>query len=187
MTARARRIALVCAVVAAAQGLAVWAYVATERRREDDARARVAPSTPTWEPSPARRPAPDLVLRRDGREERLSARRGRPVLLHFWATWCAPCRVELPEILALGREGAVDVLAASVDENDEVLAHSFDGAVPREVARVDRAAARTAYGVETLPVTVLVDADGLVRGRFVGAQRWSSPETRAVVESALLR
>ncbi|KYG03328.1 thiol:disulfide interchange protein [Sorangium cellulosum] len=164
------------------QALAVGLYWAVEHRR-----GAGRPGRPfAHEPLSGAELAPDEVLTRpDGSELRLSALRGRAVLLHLWATWCAPCRAELPALLDLGRElqrgGGVELVAVSVDESWEVVRAFFDGEVPPEVVRAGSPALGRRLGVSTLPDTFLVRPDGTLALRFTGARDWRAPEARLLV------
>ena len=92
------------------------------------------------------------------------------VLFHVWATWCRPCRAELPKFLALDGAVGAKVVAASVDEDWRVIDHYFDGAVPHVVWRLP--AGQRALPVETLPATLLV-RDGRIVARLSGSREWS--------------
>ncbi len=126
-------------------------------------------------------PAPDFALRGlDGRTYRLSELRGRAVVINFWATWCGPCRAEMPAIEEVYRrygDGRLMVLAVNVEEDEERVAPfvqrlglSFpilldrDGAVSRR------------YRVTGLPTTYLIRPDGTVDGVRLG------PYTRALLQ-----
>lgn len=132
----------------------------------------------------------DLVLEAaDGRALPLSEQLGRPVILHFWATWCAPCRAELPTLLAAfenGTEGkAPRLLLVSVDENWDTIRHYFGGALPKPVVRDPHSRGRRHLGVTTLPETLLLRADGQALARVRGARNWQSPEARAGVATII--
>jgi thiol-disulfide isomerase/thioredoxin len=127
---------------------------------------------------------PDFEFERaDGAVERLSGRRGRPQIVHLWATWCDPCVKELPGLLAYVRETGAPVLAVSLDDDwAKVRAFLPEGVPPAVVrAREDGVAAR--FGVPGLPATIVVGADGAVRARRLGAIDWASPEARAKIEA----
>jgi thiol-disulfide isomerase/thioredoxin len=128
---------------------------------------------------------PDFAFERaDGTEERLSDRRGRPLLVHLWATWCDPCVRELPGLLAYAREGRAPVLAVSLDDDWAKVRAFLSGNVPPEVVRAKDEGVAALFGVPGLPATIVVGPDGAVRERRLGAIDWASPEARARVEEA---
>lgn len=155
-----------------AQGLGVLGYLGVERSRSSGTQERFR-----YEELREVRPAPELALvRPDGAPRRLSEFRGKPVLLHFWATWCPPCREELPELLALGRElskdGRLELLAVTLDEDWATVREFFGGEVPGEILQDKSQQSMRLYELSTLPDTYLVDSDGLLRLRFGGARDW---------------
>jgi thiol-disulfide isomerase/thioredoxin len=136
------------------------------------------------------RPSPSLVFARaDGSRGALTELRGKVVMVHFWATWCRPCREELPGLLALARElergGRFALVAVSVGDDWATIRRFFDGDVPREVARPDDADVHRRFGVSSLPDTYLVDAHGAVIVRYAGARAWRGAAARAQVERAI--
>lgn len=110
-----------------------------------------------------------------------------PLLVHFWATWCVPCRRELPALLAAAREAGVGdrVLAVSTDASWGPVRGFFDGAIPAPVVREPAGAAARALGVSSLPDTYLLDAQGRATRRIAGALDWSRPEHRAWLAATL--
>jgi thiol-disulfide isomerase/thioredoxin len=102
----------------------------------------------------------------------------RPTLLHFWATWCAPCRVELPGLLALPETHPVQVVAVALDRDWADVEQFLGGREFSNVYLADAAEVETALGVQTLPVTYLVQPGGQLRLRFDGARDWT--DTRFV-------
>lgn len=104
---------------------------------------------------------------------------GGPYLLHFWASWCAPCRRELPALLEAARELDVPMLALSTDAAWGPVRAFFSGPPPREVLRDRRGELARTLGVSTLPDTYLIDTDGRAIRRIGGALDWTRPEIRA--------
>lgn len=115
--------------------------------------------------------APDLPERApafaltdlDGGTVRLEALRGRPVVLNFWATWCPPCRVEIPAFSRLAaRRPDVAVLGIAADGTPETLRAAAAELGATYPILQGTPAVFAAYGVTTYPTTVVLDADGRV-------------------------
>lgn len=177
---RRRRIVGILLALAVAQGIAILIYrtVENNRRLREDSAFRYERLSSNL--------GPDLsLLSIDGSKKLLSHFRGKVVLLHFWATWCPPCREELPGLLKLGRDlskdGRLQVLAVSVDTNWDSVRDFFGGAVPPEIVRDELGVATAAYDLSTLPDTYLLAADGSLRVRFSGARDWRSQHARDIV------
>jgi thiol-disulfide isomerase/thioredoxin len=113
-------------------------------------------------------PLPDLQPYRGELPVELS--RGGPFLLFFWATWCAPCKASLPEVVAFERERKIPVVAIT-DELPEQLDPffaGFDGPFPAIIAVDEYRRSFLAYGVSGTPAFVLTDDAGRVEGTAVG-------------------
>lgn len=105
-----------------------------------------------------------------GEQVSLASLRGQTVVLNFWATWCGPCQLEMPELVGFAdRNPDVPVLFVAVDgEVDALRAFADSHGLPAaRVLRAD-AAVKRAYGVSTLPTTVVVEPDGAVRAAHAG-------------------
>ena len=123
------------------------------------------------------RVAPDFRLRTaDGGELQFSDLRGKPVLVNFWASWCTPCRKEMPEIVrahaAHSAEGLV-VVAVDLQENDaqvRAFAADFGMTFPIVIDRNGQVAESWRIGgpVEGIPSSYFIDAGGIVRARVFG-------------------
>jgi peroxiredoxin len=117
-------------------------------------------------------PAPDFDLpRTDGSRVRLADLRGRFVLIDFWATWCEPCEIEIPELNAVWKKlrgSGVELLALSVDELpvDELARWAAERDILYPVALADLDLA-VAYGGAEFPFHVLIGPDGHVRERLL--------------------
>lgn len=112
--------------------------------------------------------APDFTLRTlDGRNLRLQEQRGRVVLVNFWATWCGPCRVEMPHLNRLHdkyRAAGLVLLGVNVDEDPRAAAGVAAklGVQFPVLLDTDKAVSRL-YDLNSMPSTVLIDRDGKVR------------------------
>ncbi len=112
-------------------------------------------------------PAPDFALRDlDGRPARLSDHRGQPVLINFWATWCTPCKAEMPMFVRAYDEHRADglvVLALDVQEKpDAVRAFLAQLPLPFSVLMDERGEVASLYRVRGLPSSYFVNADGVL-------------------------
>ena len=135
-------------------------------------------------------PAPEVAFEDpSGRPARMSDFRGRPVLVNLWATWCAPCVVEMPSLEALAaREGeSLLVLALSQDfggrqkVTDFFRRHRFAELEPYLDGNM---AFMTALRIDTLPTTILYDAEGEEVWRMTGLADWESERAaRLLVEA----
>lgn len=110
--------------------------------------------------------------------------KGKWLVLNLWATWCVPCREEMPALDKLSAEnpGLAVVAVASGPNPPPALRRFLDGAGVKSLAILrdpDQALAHQ-MGVLGLPVTVIVNPDGQEVARLIGGADWSSPEARAV-------
>lgn len=112
--------------------------------------------------------APDFTLRTaDGRNVRLQELRGQVVMVNFWASWCAPCRVEMPHLIRLSdkyRASGFALLGVNVDDDPKnaLNAAAKMGIRFPVLLDADKRVAQL-YQVATMPSTVLIDRDGRVR------------------------
>lgn len=151
-------------------------------------RAVAAESDPSVPITPI--PIDDAVVleRASGARFELRELGGGPVLIHFWATWCAPCRRELPALIEAAREHGARVVAVSMDAEWPAIRAFFGEETPPPtiVREPTRALART-LGVRALPDSYLIDAEGRATRRIAGALDWSVPEHRAWLARSLAR
>jgi thiol-disulfide isomerase/thioredoxin len=135
---------------------------------------------------------PELVLKDlDGREHRLADYRGKVVVLNFWATWCEPCREEMPSMQRLEERlsgSPFAILAVDFGEGDARV-KAFLRQLPLKFTILldrDGAAAR-AWRVRVLPVSFVIDADQRIRYSVVGEAEWDSPAVEGAVRKLLPR
>ena len=141
---------------------------------------------------PERAAVPDLAFQDGtGKALRLSDWRGRVVLINLWATWCAPCRKEMPALAALqAKLGSKDfeVVAISVDRKGVAAASAFlkeTGAAGLKLYVEPSAKILDDLQALGLPATVLVDREGREIGRLLGPAEWDSPEALTLIGAAL--
>ena len=120
----------------------------------------------------------------------LAEYRGRVVLVNFWATWCGPCRVEMPAMERLYREfnrKDFEILAVSTDPQGVAVTRPFKESLGLSFPILHDSDFRVgvAYGARTLPITFLVDRQGMIRHRIFGARDWESPEARQLIQTLL--
>lgn len=127
----------------------------------------------------------------EGKPRTLADWKGRIVLLNLWATWCAPCRHEMPALDRLQKELGSDkfeVVALSVDRTGIEGARKFFGQVKIEkLALYADATAKmgTVLKAVGLPTTLLIDAEGREIGRLVGPAEWDHEDAKRLIRSAL--
>jgi thiol-disulfide isomerase/thioredoxin len=97
----------------------------------------------------------------------------RPTMIHFWATWCPPCRAELPGLLALPQGRPLDVVAIALDKEWADVDRFLNGLDSAGVLLGDYAEVERVFDVHTLPVTFFIEAGGRLRLRFDGARDWT--------------
>lgn len=140
----------------------------------------------------AGRPIPEVSVRDPAGEAlALAETGGRPVLLNLWATWCAPCVVEMPLLDKLGEDlaGELRVVTISEDMNGAAAVVPFFEAsdlpnLPRWMDPGNELAFAFGGGA-VLPLSVLYDAEGREVWRVIGAYDWASEDARAAVREGL--
>lgn len=164
-------------------------------------------------PRPVSRPAPAFALpNRTGKLVRLSDFTGRWVLLNFWATWCEPCKDELPHLAALAEALAgqpLQVVLISVDDRFEdvdglsrnvsasAASHKLIAAFEQASAMLQdrlanvtnlidpQAATPKAFGTSKYPETYLIDPRGRLVAWFVGPKPWAHPDAIRYLKNAI--
>lgn len=121
----------------------------------------------------------------------LSNYRGDVVLLNIWATWCGPCRTEMPSMEALHRAYAAKglrVVAVSIDQagvEEQIREFVREYALTFEILHDDTGAIQAIYHTTGVPETFVIGRDGAIRKRLIGAEDWNSPAHRALIAKLL--
>ena len=123
--------------------------------------------------------APDFTVNGVAKAITLSQLRGKPVLLNFWASWCAPCVEEMPSLVQLQKQmgDKVTVLAVSIDSDENayrqfIRDHNIDLLTAWDPKKISS----ELYGTFKYPETYVVDRNGVIRRKFIGAIDWTNPE-----------
>jgi thiol-disulfide isomerase/thioredoxin len=172
-------------LVAGALAAGAAAYFAFQQRAVE------LPATPpaTMQPTRLAETVPVFSLAdRDGTMRTLQDWQGKSLIVNFWATWCAPCRREIPLLQKIDREHAADgfqVVGIAVDFRDKVLAYAEEMKIgyPLLIGEQEALDAATAFGIESVgfPFTVFSDNQGRVITAHVGELH--EPEIRVIIDA----
>ncbi|MDF1567008.1 MAG: TlpA disulfide reductase family protein [Spirochaetaceae bacterium] len=136
--------------------------------------------------APERPEAPDFTLKTLGGEERsLSSYQGSVVFLNFWATWCGPCRVEMPSMDRLYQgidDDRFEIVAVDLQEDRktvEEFAEELGFTFP--ILLDEKGIAGSMYGISGIPTTFLIDKNGGLVARLVGSREWDTKDFRETI------
>ncbi len=159
------------------------------------AKSQTAASTAGAEPEPARTEVGDpmpayAAAYLDGKPLNLANEKGSVVFLNVWATWCGPCRFETPELQALQNQYAASglkVIGVSVDENDNEAVKTFvaEQKITYPIAVDPEGRIATLLQTTVLPTSLLIDRDGKIVWRQIGAVMPNDAKLKAAVEKAV--
>jgi len=132
-------------------------------------------------PIPENPPAPDFVLQDvEGNPHRLADFRGKPVVLNFWATWCAPCRAEMPSMQraheSVADEGIAIVAINVGDDADSIQRFLAEVPVDFPLPMDTDMKVVQAYAARGLPTTFVIDPDGRLVYSAAGDREWDDPK-----------
>jgi peroxiredoxin len=135
--------------------------------------------------------APEFTLKDlSGKDIKLSDLRGKVVVLNFWATWCPPCREEIPSMMRLNKALAgkgFQMLAVSIDEGGKGAVEGFfrkSGMSLPVLLDTDQAVGKR-YGLTGVPETFVIDKKGVILKKVVGAMDWSNPAVINFLDNAI--
>lgn len=125
------------------------------------------------------------------RQKSLDDYRGQVLMLNVWATWCLPCRVEMPSIEALhkayGPKG-LKIVAVSIDDpgtDSAIRAFAKQYGLTFEILHDPKGEITEHYDISGYPETFIVGRDGVIRKKLMQATDWNSPDARALVDRLL--
>jgi cytochrome c biogenesis protein CcmG/thiol:disulfide interchange protein DsbE len=121
-----------------------------------------------------------------GREATLADYRGKVVLLNVWATWCAPCRVEMPSMERLYRRlGGPDfrIVAVSIDEDGDSLVAAFarELGLSFDVLHDQTTTIKQSYQATGVPESWVINRDGVIVKKVIGASEWDGPVNETLI------
>ncbi len=153
-------------------GLAALALTAAVLIRSES--RTIAPAS--FQPAKNRSAAPEFILKdANGATVRLSDYKGKVVLLNFWATWCGPCKVEIPWFIEFQKEykdRGFAVLGVSMDDEGWKVVKPYiqQHKLNYRVALGDNEVSKNYGGIDTLPTTLLIDRDGRMAALHLGLE-----------------
>jgi thiol-disulfide isomerase/thioredoxin len=124
--------------------------------------------------------APDFAVHDAGQTVSLNRYRGKTVVLNFWASWCAPCVEEMPSLIRLQKQ-MPEIVVLAVDFNDDDSSYRqfvADNHIDLLTIRDASQKSNLAFGTTRPPETYIIDPQGRIRRKFIGAQDWTSPEIK---------
>jgi peroxiredoxin len=137
------------------------------------------------------KPAPDFALTdMDGKKVTLSGYKGKVIVLNFWATFCGPCKEEMPSLnnlfLSFKKDGLI-VLAISTDDSEKPVQSFIRAkaiAFPVLIDK-DQQVFFDRYGILGLPTTFIIDRDGIIREKILGDRPWDAPDMKTKIGTLL--
>lgn len=125
----------------------------------------------------------------DGGSAALSSYKGKIVLLNFWATWCPPCRAEMPSMETLYQryhKQGLEILAVDLREDASTVQKYIQDNRYTFPVMLDRdGKIGTVFGVEAIPTSYIIDREGKIIGRVVGSIHWDTPNVFAALDALL--
>ena len=149
-------------------------------------------SSKATEVAAEKKPAPDIsvISVASGTTLKLSELKGKVVLLNFWATWCPPCREEIPSMMKLNSSMTgkpFQMVAVSIDEGGKSTIESFFKETGFSLPTYLDAsgASPKVYGVTGVPESFIIDKQGIVVKKIIGGLAWDSPEVILFLEGLM--
>jgi peroxiredoxin len=116
--------------------------------------------------------APDFTLSTiDGKEVKLSNLKGRKVMINFWATWCPPCKAEMPDMQQLYNQanGYLDILGINIDPQNDVAGFVRENQLTFPILLDKTGKVNEDYSILSIPTTLLINEEGMIEKKHIGA------------------
>ena len=185
----ARRQWLIVGGIVAALGIGL--FVAMTQLGSELFPLRIGSKAPNFAAVTLAAPAERAAVAHVAQEKGIGDYRGEVVLLNIWATWCAPCRIEMPSMQrlqdTLGPKG-LRIVAVSVDDpgmEAKITGFAKELSLSFEILHDAPGRIRAQYQTTGVPETFVIGRDGRIRRRIIGAEDWSSPANIAFIERLL--
>jgi cytochrome c biogenesis protein CcmG/thiol:disulfide interchange protein DsbE len=178
MTGR-QQAAVACVVIAITVGIA---YGATRYLRKELFPVQLGSKAPDFTA---------YTLDSVPRAKRLAEYRGKVLMINVWATWCLPCRVEMPSIEALNKDYAakgLKIVAVSIDDpgtDSTIRSFARQYGLTFEILHDPQGKITDLYDISGYPETFIVGKDGVIRKKLMSATDWNSREARSLVDRLL--
>ena len=187
-----KKTAITAVIAAAAIGLGIYGFTGPESKVKIGPVAAVKGSMAAFVKHPEPKDLPLLsFLDGTGAAKDNAVFKGKVILLNLWATWCAPCRKEMPELAKLQKElGGADFQVVELSE--DLKGYEASAAFLKQVGAEnltlyadDKGKALDALLAPGLPVTLLLNRDGKEVGRLLGPAPWGSEEAKTIIKAVI--
>jgi cytochrome c biogenesis protein CcmG/thiol:disulfide interchange protein DsbE len=178
MTGR-QQLAVACVVIAVTVGIA---YGATRYLRKELFPVQLGSKAPDFTA---------YTLDSVPQPKRLADYRGKVLMINVWATWCLPCRVEMPSIEALNKDYApkgLKIVAVSIDDpgtDSTIRSFARQYGLTFDILHDPQGKITELYDITGYPETFIVGKDGVIRKKLMSATNWNAPEARSLVDRLL--
>jgi cytochrome c biogenesis protein CcmG/thiol:disulfide interchange protein DsbE len=178
MTGR-QQLAVACVVIAVTVGIA---YGATRYLRKELFPVQLGSKAPDFTA---------YTLDSVPQAKRLADYRGKVLMINVWATWCLPCRVEMPSIEALNKDYApkgLKIVAVSIDDpgtDSTIRSFARQYGLTFDILHDPQGKITELYDITGYPETFIVGKDGVIRKKLMSATNWNAPEARSLVDRLL--
>jgi peroxiredoxin len=118
--------------------------------------------------------APDFELKTlTGEATKLSDYKGKKVMLNFWATWCPPCKAEMPEMEQFYKQGNKDVviLAVNIDSQNDVKGFADSNGITFPILLDSENKINNTYQILSIPTTYFIDRNGIIQNKYTGSMK----------------